>query len=164
MTEYKPGGIMPSRRSFLKGALTLVAASVVAKPIAVLAQYPRIVGDGVHDDTDGLQAAFDGEPFECDGMVVSICDHVYVNNGCFRVTKPLLVRRGNITILSSFFEVAHNGDMMVIGKDVPGMISGCHFKRSDGYQGHGDCAALRFVESDDPLIRAPGASPRVLAA
>ena len=27
---------------------------------------PIIKGDGVHDDTAGLSAAFNGEPFECD--------------------------------------------------------------------------------------------------
>lgn len=77
-----------SRRSFLRGMLTVAALSV-APALAIHADLPRIVGDGIHDDTVGLQAALDGRPFVCEGNVVCDADHVYISGGNYRLTNGL---------------------------------------------------------------------------
>lgn len=55
-----------SRRSFLGGALTVAAASLV--PVAAFTDpVPVLWGDGEHDDAPALQALIDGKPFEVAG-------------------------------------------------------------------------------------------------
>lgn len=53
------------RRSFLGGSLALAGSLLVVPVTKVLAAnpVPTIWGDGIHDDSPGLQALFDGEPF-----------------------------------------------------------------------------------------------------
>lgn len=55
-----------SRRSFLGGALTIAAASLVPV-VAFTDPVPVLWGDGVHDDAPALQALIDGKPFEVAG-------------------------------------------------------------------------------------------------
>ena len=51
-----------TRRGFLGGAIALLAASTFIPRASALANMPRIVGDGVHDDAHGLGALFRNEP------------------------------------------------------------------------------------------------------
>ena len=77
-----------TRRSFLRGLLTVAAVSIA--PATILhADIPRIVGDGIHDDTLGLQAALDGKPFVCEGCVVSNTHSVYIGPGIYRISGTL---------------------------------------------------------------------------
>lgn len=83
-----------SRRSFLGGALALMAVPVVAKYVPIL---PRIVGDGAYDDADGLNALFAGEPVEIVTDVAKVFDgspngSVQLFNGIFRVTRPITIK------------------------------------------------------------------------
>lgn len=91
-----------SRRSFLRGVLA-VAGATVAPALPAIASVPRIVGDGVHDDTAGLQAAFDGKPFVADGMVISDADWLTVHKGAFKVTRPITIRRSGVEISECSF-------------------------------------------------------------
>lgn len=51
-----------SRRSFFKGGLALTAVTVL--PQIVQAKAPPVIwADGIHDDTAGIQALLDNEPF-----------------------------------------------------------------------------------------------------
>ena len=87
-----------SRRFFLQGALSVAALSVVP---SAMADAPRIVGDGIHDDTAGIQALLDGRPFVCDDERIAISDddHVYLTGGLFRTTRTIYyARRCNVTI------------------------------------------------------------------
>lgn len=78
-----------TRRSFLRGALTVAAVSI-APVQAWTPNLPRIVGDGIHDDTLGLQAAFDGKPFLSDGVVVADgAETLWLRGGIYRLTKGL---------------------------------------------------------------------------
>jgi hypothetical protein len=84
-----------SRRSFLGGALAV--AALPSSALAASSNPPRIVGDGFHDDADGIQALIDGNPFERAERsgVYAYPDGVYaMHNGAFRITKTLQVRRG----------------------------------------------------------------------
>lgn len=82
-----------SRRLFLGGALALVAATQL--PNVAFASAPVIYGDGYHDDTAGLQAAFDGKPFKVVGKgtyIVRKGGQVMLNGGTFKLTDTLHVR------------------------------------------------------------------------
>lgn len=79
-----------TRRSFLRGALALTAVTI-APALPVEASVPRIVGDGVHDDWAGLQAAIDGRPFECEGLVMQSPKVIEINGGRFSISKTLTV-------------------------------------------------------------------------
>lgn len=82
-----------SRRAFLGGALALTAA--VAVPIPAFARetlaLPVVYGDGVHDDTAGLQALFDGKPVIMQGERVQIDRAIgrVEFNGTFRTSATI---------------------------------------------------------------------------
>lgn len=85
-----------NRRGFLK--IAFAAGVAVAAPAALADEsLPRIVGDGVHDDTAGLQAAFDGKPFACRDDRIEVKDgHVYLGTGWYLISRPLRIS-GNVT-------------------------------------------------------------------
>lgn len=94
-----------SRRSFLGGALALSAAT--SMPLKAFAHAPVIYGDGVHDDTAGLQAALDGKPFRVFGhgaYVVRGDGHIFIGNGSFRLSDTLHFR-GNVAATVSGFHM-----------------------------------------------------------
>lgn len=93
-----------SRRSFLKGLLTVAAVSVAAPAALLNNDIPRIVGDGLHDDTLGLQAALDGKPFICEGQMVFGGDRVEITGGRFRISKTLTIARPHTIIRDSHFD------------------------------------------------------------
>ena len=86
-----------SRRSFLRGALAVIGATV-APALPSMADIPRIVGDGIHDDTAGLQAALDGKPFIADDMVIRTADQLKITKGIFKITEMLTIRRDDVTM------------------------------------------------------------------
>jgi len=93
-----------SRRWFLKGALAVTAATVIPMQ-KVLAFAPKIYGDGIADDTEGLQALFDGKPVDIlnDCVRVLTNDGVRLNGGVFRVTSTLSISRSRTNIESAKF-------------------------------------------------------------
>jgi polygalacturonase len=94
-----------SRRSFLGGALALSAA--VALPGAAFAAAPTIYGDGIHDDTAGLQAALDGKAFRCVGEAVvrNAGGSIYISGGSYLLSHTLLVRK-DATIYGGHFHAS----------------------------------------------------------
>ena len=81
-----------SRRSFLGGALAVAGAA--ALPSVAWASVPTIHGDGIHDDTAGLQALLDGKPFRVAGngpMCVRRDGFIFLHNGSFRISDTLVV-------------------------------------------------------------------------
>jgi hypothetical protein len=82
-----------SRRSFFAGALSLMAL-----PLTKTFAIPRIYGDGIRDDSDGLQAAFNGEPFIAeDNSIRDALDNgtVVLQNGLFRIEKTIYLGNNN---------------------------------------------------------------------
>jgi len=82
-----------NRRSLLFGLgvasiCSMVPSTVVA---AIIDPVPIIVGDGVHDDTAGLQALIDGRTFRvAPGLnITETNDTVMVREGYFRLSKGL---------------------------------------------------------------------------
>ena len=66
-----------NRRGFFK--LAAGAAAVAFIPISTSEALPVFVGDGKHDDTEAIQAAADGQPFEDRskaGLSMSVADGV----------------------------------------------------------------------------------------
>lgn len=94
-----------SRRSFLRGTVAVASAAVIMNPADFLAarQIPIICGDGVHDDTAGLQALLDGLPVDIrnDCARVMTGNGVRLSRGIFKITRTLVVRREYTTIDSN---------------------------------------------------------------
>lgn len=78
-----------TRRGFLKGVLTVGA--VAALPALALHGMPTLWGDGIHDDTEALQALFDGkEVIHGDNVIVRRCAGDFrLAGGTFRISKTL---------------------------------------------------------------------------
>jgi hypothetical protein len=97
-----------NRRGFLK--IALAAGALAAVPIslqkAITQRLPIIYGDGVHDDTAGLQAAFDGKPFACERHCVRVLgDSIRLDYGDFVTSSPLVVgdRMQQVSVRNSRF-------------------------------------------------------------
>ena len=103
-----------SRRLFLGGALALAGAAVLAETEA-LASVPRIVGDGVHDDTAGLQALLNGAPVRIENDVVSVPAEgvILLQAGTYLITNPLLIGRDNVHL---------SGGRLIAGRDMHCML------------------------------------------
>src|SRR5690606_29440562 len=86
-----------TRRAFLGGALTIAAAAAAALPkLPSLVSCPIIHGDGIHDDTDALNAFFRGDPVEIEGEVVYLGpgDTACLNGSKHLISDTLYVTNG----------------------------------------------------------------------
>lgn len=88
-----------NRRSLLFGLgvasiCSMVPSTVVA---AIIDPVPIIVGDGVHDDTDGLRALLNGGVFRvAPGLsIVETNDCIVVREGHFRLREGLVAKGTN---------------------------------------------------------------------
>lgn len=80
-----------SRRFFLGGAISLLAANTFVPSLGASGNLPRIWGDGKHDDTSGLGALFRKEPviFSADRIGVEEHSGITIHNGRFVITQTL---------------------------------------------------------------------------
>lgn len=87
--------VVLSRRLFLQGVLSVVAAKVVSI-VPAMPAIPILYGDGVNDDAAGLQAVFDGLPVDIRSDVVRLLsgDYPIISGGVFRITRGLVARYG----------------------------------------------------------------------
>lgn len=138
-----------NRRSFLRGLLVATGTAMVVSPVDLLAgpALPRIVGDGIHDDTVGLQAALDGKPFEADGLVVRSADRVHINGGVYRITNTLTIPPTTKSIIQ---------DAELDAQALSGGKPALHYKGN----GHGNTLSniiIRGVSSANMAVFACGA-------
>ena len=97
-----------TRRSFFRGALALTALAATPA-LSKISFAPMIYGDGVRDDTDGLQALLSGQPFQVAedavGHFFSDAMDVQIIGGRHRTTRPLFARgfKGTIHIRDTIF-------------------------------------------------------------
>lgn len=83
-----------NRRSFLKGALVLTATTVLPlQALSRLSPLPTIYGDGINDDTLGLQAMLDGLPFRIADGFTGIADDGFIADGTFLLSSTLHFNR-----------------------------------------------------------------------
>lgn len=86
------------RRTFVCGALKITAALVVPS-VLTARSYPLLVGDGLHDDTDALQALLDGDVAQLsDGTLIGGTKTVDLWTGHYRITRSLICGRSNTMI------------------------------------------------------------------
>lgn len=84
-----------TRRSFVCSA-ACTAAIVSAGPALALAPQ-RLHGDGIHDDTDALEALFAGQPVVTDReALIAQRDgaNIRLLNGKFLIRRPVRIRKG----------------------------------------------------------------------
>ena len=96
-----------TRRSFFGGALSISAVAMLPA-LALVDEIPEIYGDMVHDDTEGLQALFDGRPFKVngDGFQAS-CDGIAIlMGGTFLVSRTLHIGKIQAHVEGVYFENA----------------------------------------------------------
>jgi len=77
------------RRKFLKGLLCITAVTILPAP--KLHSHPIFHGDGIHDDTDALQALFNRETVVIEGKIVKGAERVVLSGGKYRTTKTLII-------------------------------------------------------------------------
>lgn len=93
-----------SRRNFLKGVLSLTAVAATGLPAAPA--VPRIYGDGVHCDVDGLQALIEGRPFIVESESIVAVEGL-IRRGQFLLSRTLDVQpKAHLEILESEFVAA----------------------------------------------------------
>ena len=85
---------MTTRRGFFKLIAGAAIAPVAAKAAALMPSAPILWGDGVHDDTEALQALLDGRVVEfVDASMAQGAgwsgDYFRMPNGIFRTTAPI---------------------------------------------------------------------------
>lgn len=121
-----------TRRGLLTGLGAFLAAPAIVRAsnlMPVKDWLPRIIGDGIHDDWEGLQAALNGEPFQAIGPIFSDAGGVHLNGGVYLVTRPLVFGKRQVDWANSviqFREVASAGlDMRNISPAYPIRMSNC---------------------------------------
>lgn len=81
-----------NRRSFLKiaGAAGILTVTPISIASALAKKVPIIYGDGIHCDSDGLQAALNGKDFVCaKNLVVREGNKVHISHGRFLIEKTV---------------------------------------------------------------------------
>lgn len=105
-----------NRRDFLR--VTFGAAGVAAAPVvltkALEKRVPVIYGDGIHDDTEGLQAALSGREFIARNECVWIENGaVRLANGRFILTETLQVPK-DVSLIGSGTVLEWRGELNAI--------------------------------------------------
>lgn len=82
-----------SRRFFLGGAITLVAAQVFIPSVSMMANIPTIYGDGIEDDSGGLAALFRNEPVTFNKEQIGVESHegIVFHTGRFAISRTVIV-------------------------------------------------------------------------
>lgn len=92
------------RRSFVAGLAAAVGA--LATPAFAFATPPTIYGDGIHDDTAGLQAFFDGRrvrDLTAPGVLAREGNRATINGGSFLVRSRVEIRASEMRIDNTRF-------------------------------------------------------------
>lgn len=136
-----------TRRTFLRGALSLAALS--AAPVAVMARLavPTIYGDLIHDDTDGLQAALDGRPFIVEGTLVEGGAAPHLQRGAFLISRTLRVTRPRTFINQCHFRAVDGVDTFLSCESDRTIISECYFDT-----GLAPMAAVHQIMADAQIV------------
>lgn len=103
---------MIDRRGFLKAILAAGVAPYISTTAGVLMPVRQrtiwLWGDGVHDDTEALQALFDGRFVRNVGSAIATSrwtgmEHeIFLSGGRFLMTSTMQVR-GRATIMNNYF-------------------------------------------------------------
>ncbi len=105
-----------SRRFFLGGALSLLAVTTFEATVRNRSNMPIIYGDGIQDDSGGLNALFRNDPVIFDKDMIGVDSHkgIHFHRGFYRIHNTLDIPSGtNIKIDFVSFE---EGD---ISRDFP---------------------------------------------
>lgn len=98
---------MLSRREFLRKSALVTAGVIAAHQLELLDRLaprslfasplyiPHLWGDGIHDDTEALQALIDGQrAYDRVGRQIKV--NCYLRGGVYRITKTLEVGRAEV--------------------------------------------------------------------
>lgn len=127
------------RRTFLRGLLTVAAVSIA--PIDNLSVgLPKIVGDGIHDDTAGILAAINGKPFSADGLVVRGQSAVQFGAGTFRMTAPMRFETSAVAVRGAEVGATkiladHDGVYVWFSEVRDVVVSSFWFDRTEAHKG-----------------------------
>lgn len=92
-----------SRRGFLFGA---GSALLVAKPALHIGRLPKLYGDGLHDDTEAMNALVQGRPFKLADtgdtmrpLFGRTGEGVALRGGHYLLTAPLVVKVPSLSLI-----------------------------------------------------------------
>lgn len=109
------------RRTLLARAGAVMAVAAIAPSTFARAAswnaMPILWGDGVHDDSPGLQALIDGKPVDVRNGSARYEGSWFLAHGTYRVSAPLRFSQSSeVTITSSRFirDPAHDGAIIEV--------------------------------------------------
>ena len=131
-----------NRRSFLKiaGTAGLLAVTPITLASALATKVPIIYGDGIHDDTEGLQAAVSGKDFVCESGIVHVSGNtVNILGGTFLISDTITITDTRTFVSGSNFVMSGTGRedgrfMLDMQSSQEMVFRNCHF----------DYAGLKF--------------------
>ena len=119
-----------NRRKFFAGLAALVTA-----PLALARPHRhRLYGDGVHDDTQAMQALFDGQRVVMpDGWIQQASRGCPIVLGCgsYRLTQALDVRDGNYVIGGHLVQSNPETPVLQLSDGVEATFAHCYFEGPD---------------------------------
>lgn len=117
-----------TRRSFLRGALTVFAAAGLPA-IAMTAGLPVLHGDGVTDDTEALNAMFAGKSYIVGGEIIPDGSPAIINGGKFRISNTLVMSFDDIQVSGASFEGTFPSEAFFLDlkQGYEGYIENCNF-------------------------------------
>lgn len=114
-----------NRRFFLKGALAVTALAILPAPD--LHAYPTLYGDGVHDDTEALQALLDLKPYVCEGSLIKGQTEAHISAGKYKTSKTLLVCEDGALIEGCSIEYTGEDHIIHFIGDTKSVVMNCNF-------------------------------------
>jgi len=113
-----------NRREFLQAILAAGVAPYVSTAAGVLMPVRKraiwLWGDGYHDDTEALQALFDGLPVKNVGLATAhnVGGHIHLSRGHFLITSTIfMASNSNSVVRDSYFKCNfQNGPAFAVGE------------------------------------------------
>jgi hypothetical protein len=99
-----------SRRFFLGGAISLVAAQTFIPSVSAMMNMPTIYGDGRRDDSSGLAALFRNYPVTFNKEQIGVESHegIIFHNGWFAIYRTVEVPAKTKIVIEHATFVDHN--------------------------------------------------------
>src|SRR5260221_4715067 len=144
---------MMNRRSLLIGLGSALLAPAIVRASSLMPvreSVPILWGDGIRDDSEGLQACLDRKPYRWNGLIQRALDGEIVRlpSAAYRMTRTIIVRKRDLLVRDSRFIGDFSGKhVMVIETGAGGLFENSEF-RAGIRQRHERCGLFHAPPSE----------------